>query len=537
MDEAQDTSSSHLRAPEERARLQQRSDANSRRSIQDIEELVTSLYEKFAVTSDFSDEEGNESTQGKRYIQASDLPKVLIEFEQTKGQAIILPESLTYIQTFASANPSVQLSEDNLVKLIMTLDSAANNTEAELTENLQEVISDATTGSSSEDDDSSVDHSGEEDHPKKTLPRQRSSGFRFPSSTSKEGLDQGRKTPEPFERSSTPKRGFTTSDPASPLKGRGGSAPPQDTSKKGGRKSGERRISTEERNSNGIQEEKEILRGKGKLKAPPTAWSRKAAPPAISAGRARRQSSTDVNGNEGGSAFGSGRSASFGFGESSSRGPRQRNTSQPTSVTGFGNESDGDDSMTSPPQFPRSVSTGSAGFQYPRATSPNAYREDNEREDAWDRVIPNQGSSSRGASPSLDGDSTYQGFGSLGSPSHILRSNQHQDSNSEANEIIESLKSKVYELENKLSSSKKDSESQNEYFESQMAIIQNENEASKKNLESKRKELADFKNENLDLGYNLTEVKDKTKKLEAEEKKTKELVDSQKANIEQLTGE
>lgn len=524
----QDTSS-HLRTEQDRARLQERSNPNSRRSVQDLEELVRILYERY------SSQGGEETNSNNRTILASRLPEVLKAFEEQKGQTLIDADAFPQLQNLARENPNLELDANTFISLIIRLEAAtgADASQAEISETIQEVISDApTTSSSSDEDRSSIDDSLEDDenHSKRTLPR-RDSNYRFPStSTNGSAGDSqaGRHSPDPYERSSTPKRPHTLSDPASPFKGRGGSAPPEDYSKTRSkpRKSRERRVSTEERNLKNQEEEKDVLRGKGKLKGgPPSAWSRRPAPPAISAGRARRQSSTDLNGN---SAPSNGRS--FSFNDESNRAPRQRNVSQPTSHTGMADDSDEDNSFASPP-FPRSVSSGSSGFQFPRATSPSALEQQERENEAWEGVISGHSHSnrnhSRSSSPVSEGQpsSQYQGFGAL-SPTY----NPSHTENQENNQIRLLLEKELREARERADASEQN-------YDTDMAAMQRDVDSLKSDLEMKRKELKEMKEMNEELNNSSVEAKERLARTEESHLRDQKTMTSQKARIDKLEGE
>lgn len=251
-------------------------------------------------------------------------------------------------------------------------------------------------------------------------------------------------TPGPSAWSSmraTPRK-KTTSDPSdSPYTSRRVSAPASAPAGPSKRVKGDKR---HERRKSIDPENREVLRGKGKLQAPPSAWSRPK-PQALAnrekereRERQRKLSDASSLGSpdhpqnsplvdrdyDGHAALGLGRPPPHG-------GARQRLSSQPTMSVAR------EELAATPPSLPRSSSSSSTGFAFPRATSPpwgdSHEARANER---WDALLDDietpgasklpasasagssyfesaRSSSSRAASPGID-ESSIGNFSSFG---------------------------------------------------------------------------------------------------------------------------
>lgn len=251
-------------------------------------------------------------------------------------------------------------------------------------------------------------------------------------------------TPGPSAWSSmraTPRK-KTTSDPSdSPYTSRRVSAPASAPAGPSKRAKGDKR---HERRKSIDPENREVLRGKGKLQAPPSAWSRPK-PQALAnrekereRERQRKLSDASSLGSpdhpqnsplvdrdyDGHAALGLGRPPPPG-------GARQRLSSQPTMSVAR------EELAATPPSLPRSSSSSSTGFAFPRATSPpwgdSHEARANER---WDALLDDietpgasklpasasagssyfesaRSSSSRAASPGID-ESSIGNFSSFG---------------------------------------------------------------------------------------------------------------------------
>lgn len=415
-----DAEPSHMRPESERTRI--RGHGIHRRSVADLQQQVYALFDKF-VPANSSQASGDVDPEA-RTIVSRELPALLDEFERQRGTPLIEPEMKPQLDAFAQANPDVIIPPAMLVQVISGLQEALNAGNVDANGSPQrDILSDVNRWSSTEDETSSgSSHSSPPPSPtptqRRSFPRSgtlpelasSSNDLTFPS----RNMSVSESPEHAFPRSTSDysnlgggtgiaPRQKTTSDPSSPLSSRRQSAPLGQPANSDSADR-QRRDSHRERRVSG--ENKDVLSGKGRVRAPPSAWSRPK--PQALASRSRRISDTDADSAAKNDDDDQPTSAS-------ARPERRRQSSQPinpSSPTGwFGPGGDA-------PSFPRSVS--SSAFVFPRAISPNSPQDDSfhgysARNADWNAVSGHGGpgsGSSRAGSPGLD-ETSFQPFRSL----------------------------------------------------------------------------------------------------------------------------
>ncbi|UZJ56985.1 hypothetical protein CBS101457_006305 [Exobasidium rhododendri] len=384
------------------------------------------------------------SLQREEYnsIPLKDLPDLLAKYEREKGEALLNEEARPVLLSYVESSPDLVLEPDALHEMIMMLNQARNELIGDLAEESMQVkgeeevwkkvekrrepyasASDSDMSNTTEDDEESQ-HSDESQRPS-ALTRHR---FDLPRSQS-ERVIQSKEASKSYDTVQLYSRFKTTSDP---------SAPPPQT----------RHVSTSdikdrrERRRSGESNEKDVLRGKGKIRGPPSSWTPRPRPPALikrdrnrgSSDVGINQSETHVRGEEGDqmrsdvydeddapvSSSGSYRSG-LGLGTSASTPPnrplRQRLSSQPEIRSTLGKDG-----------HSRSSSSASVGFSFPRAKSAFSEEPHETNGESWDHLssemnsstLPKSASlasiprsiSSRAASPGLD-ETSYHTFSAL----------------------------------------------------------------------------------------------------------------------------
>jgi competence protein ComGF len=408
-------------------------------------DLKMQVHELIQISHDLAADENEETidaanhSENTNIILFKDLPKLLAEFERVKGKALLNEEARPVLDQYVQASPDLPLEADSLLEMIKMLNAAqeSNQEDNGYSEEERDVMpngylrrqsgaSDSETDMSTEDDQSQSDTNNDPSHRldlEKGPSAPSTRHFEFPRSNSERYMTTSSGAIEsaaPYEISSSNRRKKTTSDPSAPSLDH---RPRSSSNSK----------SKTERQRNGESVDRDVLRGKGKAKAPPSSWpNARPRPPAI-ARRNRRVS--DISSNQSDNfeqdqdyvesssplPTSSSQYSQVGMGtpsESFQRAPRQRMSSQPEVYK-----------VSSAGKFPRSISSASSGFVFPRANA--AYGEEsgeNLNSDGWDHVsgelassplprsasgvsVPRNGSD-RAGSPSLD-ETSYQNFNAL----------------------------------------------------------------------------------------------------------------------------
>lgn len=327
-----------------------------------LEEQVTALFESLVPAQG--------SVEGSRdapvhSIKLASLPDVLVGFEKKTGVKLLQDDLLPQVEAFVQSNPYLDVQPEMVVAVIRQLQDANWPAVAEAGDAIQSppraqdaavpkaVNEDANakSGESSDFDSStSATESEEDEHggagsdaDEPIDPTTRKSAFAFPRSKSERAdLSVDALTRSRCSANLSP-RMPTTSDPSTP-------------------NAKHRRRSLGNRERTDSTSEREVLKGKGKVRAPPSAWSRPK-PQAI-ANRARYSSDASAGSSYEGAEYDrssltsdSPRSAVIGLGKapSDSGEKRPRMSSYPTFSS----------LETALADFP-----GSPSFSFPRAQSP-----------------------------------------------------------------------------------------------------------------------------------------------------------------------
>ena len=349
-----------------------------------------------------------------------DLPGLLAEYEKRTGQVLLNEEAKLVLDTYVTNSPAMVLEPNQLLELFTAL-QATGEKEVLMGEAIQELAresgssaseSDDQTGTEGEESQSETQQRGSDSTRADALSRR---NFAFPRSQS-ERVNLTNQPDGAAGGASLYRREKTTSDPPAPS----GQARRPSSSHSS-------RDANRERRRSGETVDKDVLRGKGKAKNPPSSWphSRPRPQALVKSDRGRRVSDISSNYSEpldyeepdSSSPLSASTSlqGALGLGTPSSpsfqRPARQRLSSQPEPRN-----------HTNGGVLPRSVSSASNGFVYPRvrpATSEDGEWEQWSQEGASSPGPKSgslasypRGSSDRAASPGLD-EKSYHAFSAI----------------------------------------------------------------------------------------------------------------------------
>lgn len=387
-------------------------------------DLKTQINELLQISNALGIDEGGQPESQEQAIEGDsillkNLPKVLAEFEREKGRALLNEEARPVFDSYVEANPELALTADTLLEMINALTPSREEIESDvLRKEMRQELSDNRSGTSdsgtdiSTEEDENLSDDQEEltgfikaiDYTNKAKAR---SQFNFPRSQS-ERTSLTLEDKEVQNSTSSNLRKKTTSDPSAPFLQ---SRSPSDKHLKNQK---------ERRRSGETGGDKDVLRGKGKAKVPPSSWSNARPKPPAFAKRERNRRISDISSNnsetslqeypeEEYSPIRSSTSLHGQLGDVHHRPVRQRLASQPEPrhelQTGF--------------KSPRSASLASSGLFHSRAN--DSYHDGSS--ESWTPITAeprssptprsdNDVSSNRGGSPMLD-ESSYHNFSAL----------------------------------------------------------------------------------------------------------------------------
>lgn len=273
-------------------------------------DLKMQINELLKISNALGVDEGDPSESSEQAIEGDtillkNLPMVLAEFEKEKGRALLNEEARPVLDSYVEANPELILKADSLHEMINALNASREDTEGdpigveyvprrvlrrERIEDRNETSESGTDISTEEDESLSDDHqelTGSSRAINSTHKSNSRSQFDFPRSQSERmSLSlQGKEVDEMPNLTSSNLRKKTTSDPSAPF------LQSQSLSEKHSKSRTERRKSGE------TGGDRDVLRGKGKAKVPPSSWSNARPKPPAFAKRERNRRISDISSN------------------------------------------------------------------------------------------------------------------------------------------------------------------------------------------------------------------------------------------------
>ncbi|CAO1627536.1 unnamed protein product [Sympodiomycopsis kandeliae] len=510
--EIEDVTVSQIRPEAVRKHIKERS--QQRRSLEDLQEQVYTLYSQFVPRLTSDDGHGSNAVSESphsRVVLSGDLPHLLSEFEKQRMSPLVDDDSRAQLEDFCQQVPDKPVTCDDLIKMITSLQNA--QAEEDHDEELPEQETDQHHSEPERDDDdnltssaSSAASSSDAGHTNDKSQRARastpprlattSSPKPFPHNNSSQAADfkedvQAGLADDLQSGLRAPSRASDTAVQRSRTSS--ASAAQSRVTQDEQSKKRERHRSTVDAASKLGALDREILKGKGR--APPSSWSRPR--PQALAARSRRTSSAAS------SSFGSEDGGTPDRENSSPVPNRQRQTSQPIAATPETDEF----SFTGVPR------SASSGYVFPRAMSP-AVGDDTwyqEQEERWERGSDHRARSPslRGHSPALDSpgpSGSYQAFSALsnldptsprqGVPRSISHNADFWASNSAAaaaNEELEAVQRRYDNLARVLQEKEKTFEGDRSHYETLIADLESKVETIQEDMHSLGKTSDDMK--------------------------------------------
>lgn len=345
----------------------------------------------------------DEENEKVRSIKLKSLPDLLDGFERQTGIKLLEEDLKPQIESFISSNAELILEPESVVAVIRQLQDARGEAEAEEMKRKQDAHMQASSGDSDYDTSSGESrtednrYSDEDDEENMEDSKGKKGTFLFPRSQSESADLSLEVLNRSYSSASASSRHKATSDPSTPgPKHRRSSAP---GSKGRGRvESGE----------------KDVLKGRGKVKAPPSAWSRPK--PQALASRERARNVSDASLTSGGSVDGEYEQRSV----SSPPSHSPNSSGKDLERTNSQNNAEPRRRMLSNPTFSPtsdvfghfSRSPSERAFMFPRASPGDEDLRDAEARERWHLLSEELQGRSSGihASPSADesGDSQFQ---------------------------------------------------------------------------------------------------------------------------------